>query len=168
VIASQRTTRSRSVAGAWRLLRLFANADGIGTKGTAAIEFGMIVPVLALLFVCTIDLGMGFYRKMQAQNAAQAGAEYAAIYGYNPSSISSAITNATSFSVTASPSPTQFCACPTSSGVTNATCGATCSDGSTAATYVTASALGTYSPILQYPMIPSSFTFQAQSTVRIQ
>jgi hypothetical protein len=52
------------------------------------------VRVLAL--ICTVDLGLGINRKMQVENAAQAGAQYAVVHGFAASSISNAVTQATS------------------------------------------------------------------------
>lgn len=138
-------------------------------SGVAAVQFGILAPVLVVMGICTIDLGTGIYRKMQVQNAAQAGAQYAAAHGFTASSISAAITNATAFSViSATPAPSQFCGCPTDSGVSSGSCGSTCPDGSVTGTYVTVGSQGTYNTILSYPLIPSSFAFVAQATVRIQ
>ena len=126
--------------------------------------------VAELLLVFAIDLGVGFYRKMQVENAAQAGAQYAAVNGFNASAVSSAVLSATNFSgITASPAPSQFCGCPSSTGVTiAASCSSACSGGSAAGTYVAVSAQGTYSPLFSYPGIPSSYNFTAQATVRVQ
>lgn len=138
-------------------------------KGAAAIEFAVVAAMLLLLMVGAADYGMGFYRKMQVQNAAQAGAQYAMLRGFSPSSIMAAVTNATSFSeVTATPAPSQFCGCPTSIGVAIAACDSTCAGGLVAGTYVTVSAQGTYNTLLSYPLIPDSFTFASNSTVRIR
>ena len=148
----------------------FAADRGDGCSGIAAIEFAMVAPTLVILFICTADLSLGIYRKMQVQNAAQSGAAYAMLYGFAPSSISSAVTAATGFSsVNASPQPSEFCGCPSaSSGVSNISCGSACPNGATAGTYVTVSAQATYQTILPYPLVPNSFTFNAQSTVRLQ
>ena len=151
-----------------RSLRPFMSGSASGTGGTIAIEFAIIGPTLVLMMACTVDLGMGIYRKMQVQNAAQAGAEYAIAHGFT-SSIANAVTNATSFSgIAATPVPNQFCGCPSSSSVTAATCNSACPSGAVAGTYVAVSAQGTYNTILPYPLIPNSFLFAAQSTVRIQ
>jgi len=149
-------------------LRRFISGSDRGASGATAIEFAIIGPALVLMMACTIDLGMGIYRKMQVQNAAQAGAEYAIAHGFT-ASIANAVTNATSFSgIAASPAPSEFCGCPSSTGVTSVTCSSTCSSGAAAGTYVMVSAQGTYNTILSYPLIPNSFVFAAQSTVRIQ
>ena len=140
-----------------------------GTEGLAGIEFALLVPVLLMLTVCTVDLGMAAYDEMQVENAAQAGSEYAAVHGYNASSISNAITSATTLSgIAAMPAPTEFCGCPSSTSITSATCGSTCTDGSMAGTYVTASATAHYSTMIHYPTLPDTFTFVNTATARIQ
>ena len=155
-------------ASAYRFLA--GRGDGVG--GLAAIELGLIAPILALMLVATFDFGMGIYRAMQVESAAQAGAQYAIGHGFsgqNQSSITAAVTGSTTYSgISASPAPSRFCGCASSSGVTTATCSSICSDGTVAGTYVTVSAKATYAPTLSYPLIPSSFNLSAQSTVRIQ
>jgi Flp pilus assembly protein TadG len=149
------------------LCRFISNGEE-GIRGVAAIELAIIAPVLLLFLICTLDLGIGIYRNMQVQNAAQAGAQYAIVHGFNVSSISSAVTNATSFTgISADPAPNQFCGCAASTGVMAAACGSNCAGGSLAATYVTVSAQGTYNTFFPYPLLPNSYTFTAQPTVRI-
>jgi Flp pilus assembly protein TadG len=159
-----------------RSLRQFISGDKDGIRGVTAIEFAIIAPVLILMTICTIDLGIGFYRYLQVESAAGVGAQYAALNGFNVSNMKNAITNATSNSeISASPAPSTFCGCPSTTGITPMTaiappyCAAsTCTGGAVAGTYVTASAQSPYSPIMNYPLLPSSFTLSAQSTMRIQ
>ena len=148
----------------WESLCQFICGSEDGIRGATAVEFAIIAPTLVSL---TSNFQIGL-RKMQVQNAAQAGAEYAIAHGFS-ATISSAVTSATTFAgIAASPAPSQFCGCATSSGVATATCNSTCSGGSVSGAYVTVSAQGTYNTILPYPMIPNSFAFTAQSTVRLQ
>lgn len=150
------------------LRRLFGKQDQ-DSSGIAAVEFGLMAPLLAIALICTVDLGLGVYRKMQVQNAAQAGAEYALTHGFLGASIKSATTSATSYSaIQATPDPVQFCGCPSANGVIGATCGSTCPGGSQAGTYIRVSAQATYSTLIPYPSLPSSYVFSAQSTVRMQ
>lgn len=147
----------------------FAGKAKNDRAGTISLEFAVFAPTLVLMLVCTLDIGMGIYRKMQVQNAAQAGAAYAVLHGFTTSSIQNAVTSATSFSgVNASPAPSEFCGCATNSGVTAAVCSSTCSGGASPGTYVSVSAQATYNTLLPYPVVPNSYTFSAQSTVRIQ
>jgi Flp pilus assembly protein TadG len=149
------------------LSRFTGGAEGV--RGAISIEFAVIAPTLVLMLICVLDLGMGIYRKMQVQNAAQAGAAYAVLHGFAANSIENAVTSATSFAgLSASPAPSEFCGCPSSSGVATATCASTCSGGSSPGTYVTVSSQGTYATLLAYPGLPNSYTLSAQSTVRIK
>jgi Flp pilus assembly protein TadG len=158
-----------NIAATLRLLRSFLRNRGVGSDGIAATEFAMFAPMLVLGMIGVADLGMGVYRKMQVQNAAQAGAAYAMVNGFNASSITSSVLNATSFTgISAEPAPTWFCACPSSVGTTGASCNSTCADGTAAGVYVTVSAQGTYNTLVPYPGLTNMFNFISQSTVRIQ
>jgi Flp pilus assembly protein TadG len=157
------------VASAMRrwLYRLICHAAD-DVRGVAAIELAIIAPVLALMLVCTIDLGMGIYCNMRVQNAAQVGAQYAVVNGFDANAISNAVLSATNSSgLVASPTPSQFCGCATNAGITSAACTSTCPGGSTPGSYAKVSAQNTYTTLLPYPLLPRSFTFTAQSTVKI-
>jgi Flp pilus assembly protein TadG len=148
--------------------RVLARAAG-DTSGVAAIEFGIIVPILVLMVVATADIGMGFYRKMQVEDAAQAGAAWAIKNGFDANLISTAVTSATSApAISVSPAPVQFCGCASGSSISTVTCGTTCSGGALAGTYTTVSAQMTYNTILPYGFFPSTYNFSLQSTVRLQ
>lgn len=145
----------------WRALRR-------DRRGNAAMELALLASPLMMLAVGTTDYGLGVYRQMEVQNAAQAGAEYALKHGFSTSAITAAVTGATPLSVSASPAPAQSCGCPSGATITSATCGSTCGDGFPAGTYVTVAAQATYSTIIPYPGIPSTYTLAASSTVRIK
>jgi Flp pilus assembly protein TadG len=143
----------------------FAKAD----DGIAAIEFAILGAVLCMTVIAVGDLGMGFYSYMEVQNSAQAGAQYAAVHGYNSSAISSAVTSATAVTgVTAYPAPQQYCGCASGATVSNATCGTICPDGMSAGTYVSVSSVRDYSTLIAWPMFPASYHQTSTSTVRIQ
>ena len=137
------------------------------TTGVTAVEFAIIAPVMVLMFICMADLGIGVYTDMQVNNAAQYGTEYALAKGYDSTAISSAVRSSTSLS-SANVSPTQFCGCPSGSGIVSNSCNATCSDGSKSGTFVQVAVSDTYVTMLSYPGLPSSFNLTAQSTVRLQ
>lgn len=151
-----------------KLAEFFAGS-GQGIQGAAAIELAALAPVLVMAMVVTIDLGMGIYRNMQVQGAAQSGAEYAATHGFNAGAITNAIAIFTPLTgLSASPAPRQFCGCASSTGIVEGACDAICGGGAKAATYVTASAQSVYQTIIPYPLLPGAFTLTAQSTVRLQ
>src|SRR5579863_536415 len=93
----------------WRVLKSFAPSRG----GSAAIELGLLLPMIAGMVVPLADLGMGAYAEMQLQNAVQAGAGNALTNGFNPNTITSIVqTNAASLSgLNVTPAPKQQCGC---------------------------------------------------------
>jgi Flp pilus assembly protein TadG len=138
------------------------------TTGVAAVEFGILIPIMSLMVVSVTDIGLAVYRKMQVEDAAQAGAQYAIMHGFDSGAITSAVTSATNSSaISASPAPVKFCGCASGSSITAASCGTTCPGGAAAGTYVRVSAQGAYSTIINYQVV-STYTFNVQSTTRLQ
>jgi Flp pilus assembly protein TadG len=139
------------------------------TRAGAAVELAIITPVLLLMGIGIFDFGEAIYVKTEVQKAAQVGAQYALVHGFDAASLSKAVTAATTVTgVSATPSPNQFCGCATSTGVSEVDCKSKCSGGIAPGTYVTVSAIGSYQAMISYPLMPKSFSFSAQSTVRIQ
>jgi Flp pilus assembly protein TadG len=139
------------------------------TRGSAAIEFGIIAPVLLIMLAGLVEIGFAARESMLVQDAAEAGAGYAMKYGWNSAGISSAVVNATSATtITASPVPSQFCGCPSASGVATVLCTATCTGGTTPGTYVLVSASIAHTAILSNLGLPIPATLVGHATVRLQ
>jgi Flp pilus assembly protein TadG len=148
-----------------------------GEDGAALVEFTILAPMLVVASIYTMDFGLYFYNKMELQNAAQAGAQWAiANRVFNSADIATATKNATTFSASnITVTSVQFCGCPSTTGVTQISTGAcpggtTCADGSTTGTYVTITATPTtaYHSFIPYGLIASTYDLTAQSTARIQ
>jgi Flp pilus assembly protein TadG len=159
-----------------KALGAFFGRERLATAGVAAIELAMVSPLLVTGVLGAGELGVSIFRQTQVSFAAQAGADWALAHGFiatGTQSISSAITNATTYepAITATPAPSQFCGCPTAGGVSNLgstpPCSAKCS-GITAGTYVTASSQAIFNPIIPNPWQPGTVTLAAQVTVRIK
>ena len=162
-LPANRVCRRASMLG-----RLLARMAG-DSSGVAAIELALIAPVLTLMMVSVVDIGMGVYRKMQVEDAAQVGAQYAIRNGFDANAISNAVISSTNSSaISASPAPVKFCGCATGSGVTTVSCGGTCPGGALAGTYTTVSAKATYGTTLNYQIVHQSYYFTAQATARLQ
>jgi hypothetical protein len=132
------------------------------------VEFAILAPVLAFVFVALADLGIGTYQNMQVAAAAQYGTQYALVNGYDSSAITTAVKSSTDVSpVTVTPST--FSACPGTSGVVvELVNGFPCSDGSNAGTFARVTVSHSYTTLIPYPGLPSSFTLSSESTVRLK
>jgi Flp pilus assembly protein TadG len=161
-------TGTRRASGLVASLRGLLRCD----RGVAAVEFGLSAPLLLAVLVPVADLGIAFSQQQQLEQAVQAGALYATMHPWNQnasSAIAGAVAAATTLSgISVSPTPYQTCGCPSSSGITTATCGSTCTNGESAGYYVVISAQRAYTPVLPYSLLGSSTTLSAQSMIRIR
>ena len=144
-------------------------SDSSAVAGVASIELAILAPVLVLALIGTADLGLGIYRKMQVEAAAQAGAQSVIANGFSSAAVTAAVVGATPLpNIEATPAPIQFCGCASPTGIASSSCRVPCPGGSNPGTYVTVSAKANYSTLFPYPLFPSTFVLSAQSTVRSQ
>jgi Flp pilus assembly protein TadG len=149
-------------------------------RGVAAVEFGLVSTVLALLLPAATDLALAIWANQQVGNAARAGSEYAAAHCWNGSTsavdstcatnVTTAATSATSRSVTAT--PTEFCGNDSASGVTQVcVLPCACTSGPTTGTYVSVTANTSYTPIVPVVwgthLTSGSLNLSATSVTRI-
>ena len=141
-------------------------------RGSVALEFCLVAPMLLTFMLAIYDFGFLLYDESQVITAANAGALYATklgISGFSSSSISSATTGASyPIPISATPAPYKACGCPNAGDttLTSATCGSTCSDGTIAGTYAVVTAQATPQPILSWPGMPAHVT--AAVVMRLQ
>jgi Flp pilus assembly protein TadG len=139
------------------------------SRGTAAIEFAILSPILLALLLGVVELGFGIYAAIQAQSAAEAGALYAAKHGWDSAGISAAVVNATgATTMAATPAPTLFCGCPSTIGITVIACNSTCTGGIQPGEYVQINSALARLSILSDPGLGLATTLTGQSTIRIQ
>jgi Flp pilus assembly protein TadG len=92
---------------------------GRSLSGLAALEFALLAPFFALLLAFMVDAGGAISARAQVQNAAQAGARYAQVYGWNATAIAAAVTGASDLAnISALPAAQLLCGCPTGSAIT--------------------------------------------------
>lgn len=141
-----------------------------GTAGSVAVEAGLILPLLILLLIPVLDLGLAAYDSLQVAAAAEAGAQYASTHSWDAAAIADAVAGATgSSTITASPAPSQFCACVSQSNALQpAGCGTICADGSTPGTYARIDAQTTLTTVLHYPALPNPLTLSGEAIRRIK
>jgi len=142
---------------------------GDAARGTAAIEFALMLPLIVLLFTGLFDLGYAAYESMEVQAAAEAGAQYAARNPWNPTAIGTAVVGATGIgNVTATPAASRFCACPVAGALTPITCTGSCANGDPPGSYTLVSAQKLHWTALPYPALPQPLTLTGQAVRRLQ
>jgi Flp pilus assembly protein TadG len=138
-------------------------------SGSAAVEAALLFPILLLLVAGLVDLSLGALASMQVKSAADAGARYASKNEWNVAQISLAVTSATGGSeISASPAPSQFCACPTGGTLTPNSCSSSCPNGTQPGLYGRVDAQVVYVPFMRFVGLPPSITLTGQSIVRLQ
>src|SRR4051812_3421382 len=90
----RKTSRSHRTALRAAIRNFMFGEQGIA--GAAFVEFTLFAPMLVIASIYTMDFGLAFYYKMELQNVAQAGAQWAITNRvYNSSDIQTAGQNAT-------------------------------------------------------------------------
>lgn len=136
------------------------------TDGGAAVEFGFVFPLFAILILGLVQYGTVMLQLMNVSHAAQVGATFAMLNGYNPTNIRSSVTSATGIPA-ANIGVTENCGC--AAGTTINFLGACsvppppCANGLTAGYYVTITISQDYAPVA--PGFPSPLT--ARALVRV-
>ncbi len=144
----------------------FGRAARRDRKGTAAIEFGIAIPLLAILVTGIVEIGFSIYQAMQVTVAAEAGLFYAAKNGWSPTGIENAAVNATPLSGM-SATATQSCGCPSSTGIAMvASCTAICPSGSLPSQYISIAVTLTRRSIILNSGYNLPSTVSAQSILR--
>jgi Flp pilus assembly protein TadG len=135
------------------------------TKGNAAIEFALVLPLLLLLFSGVINFGLILANKNQLNDVVSAGMLFAFGNSSVPLVVTTAMTASTTnlspLSVTATP----FCQCVDGS---NPGCTKRCPDGSVVATYLTLTATSQVDLIALDFVLTNPFVTTVTGTVRTQ
>jgi Flp pilus assembly protein TadG len=130
------------------------------TDGGAAVEFGFVFPLFLILLMGIAEYGLAMFQMMNVSNAAQVGAQYAMLNGYdpnNPNAIANAV-NAASGIPAGSVSVTEVFGCANGASI------GACGSGVTPGGYVKVTVSQPYSPVA--PGIPSPMTIA--TWVRVQ
>lgn len=130
-----------------------------------AVEFALLAPVLLLLTAGLIDGGRLVVRTLQVKTAAQAGADYARVVGWNATAIAQAVTDATPLAAQAVPAPSIATGCVAGGVIVPGAGG--CAGGGSAGRYVTVRAEAPFRTLMPWPGLPEPTRVHAQAVVRI-
>jgi Flp pilus assembly protein TadG len=133
--------------------------------GSSAIEVALMAPILALLLVGGVDFGRGYFVALEVSSAAESGA----LYGSTNTSdtkgmVSAAKLNAKDVPGIAATASTG-CECSDGTGAV-ASCSPVPSCTVNVVDYVEVDTSATYTPILKYPGIPSTFSLTGRGRMR--
>jgi len=137
--------------------------------GQSAVEFGIAVPILALLLVAASDFARVFFFSIAVNNAARAGAQYGAqsvISARDTSGMQTAATNDAS-NVPGITAVASSCTCTTSTTVTNCGTSYNCAD-YPKATFVEVDTSATFNTIVNYPGLANSFSLTGKAILPVR
>jgi Flp pilus assembly protein TadG len=137
-------------------------------RGTASIEFALILPLLLFLVAGVVDYTMLMRAAIAVGDAARAGAQFGSLNTANSANVSgmqSAALNAAPDISGISASAAQVCKC--SNGSTVNCSGGTCPSGPVR-TYAQVTVKTTVSPIFSYPQLGYTGAVVAMATMRAQ
>ncbi len=189
---SAHNTLSHSRRGSKRTLKGSSRIEcARWSAGQSAAELALVLPVLALLLVAITDAGRMFYTYLEVVGAARAGAQEGAQTVVTAGCISpmqSAATGAANLTgITAT--ATSYCCCSSGSSCVNfgvtinsansaSYCGNSLTPDETSCgekppcsdwrKYVQVNTTATFTTLLNYPGIQSSYTFNGQTILRAQ
>jgi Flp pilus assembly protein TadG len=142
-------------------------------NGQAIVELALTLPLFLLLLLGTVEFGRLAYASIEVANAAHAGAQYGSENRINAANISGMEQAATNdaHDVTAglTATATYFCTCSNGTGGTSSDCTATYCTGSGIILdeYVKVNTTATVDPLFHYPGLPTTWTLQGQSIMRV-
>lgn len=145
--------------------------------GTSMVEFALLMPVIAFMLLGLIETGRYTALSVRVSNAARAGAEFASIRpsvtAYDGSDIVNAACADSGLSCTSSPSQnamsvTSNVTCTFSDGSADPTCSLPAQgSGLQRKMYVHVTTTASFTPLIQYPLLPASVPMSAATTVEV-
>jgi Flp pilus assembly protein TadG len=139
--------------------------------GSSLVELALIFPVFILLLVGAAEFGRLAYDAIEVSNAANAGALFGAQSHATAADTTDmqqvAIDDAANIS-NLSATAQNSCTCSNGNVVTCANAASLCLSPNRIFEYVQVTTTATVNPIFHYPGLPSTFTLQGQSTLRVE
>jgi Flp pilus assembly protein TadG len=163
---------------------LFGAGRRRSQRGQAMVELAVALPLLLIVIAGAVDFGTACYIAIEVTSAARAGAQYgvqnaatmvditgmqlaAQNEAQNISTTCNTLAGRTCW-VSGYPVATYGCECADGTGVTPTTAICTsCSNGNHFVNYVSVVTQATYTPMIPWPGIKSSYTFNGNAKLRL-
>ncbi|HEX3699088.1 MAG TPA: TadE/TadG family type IV pilus assembly protein [Phenylobacterium sp.] len=139
-----------------------------GEDGAAVVEFAFVLPLFLLLMAGLFDGARLVNASLQVHAAAQAGAAWAQVNGWNSAGIASAVSAATPLPVEATPAPVLFVGCAKQQGLTPPGPNGHCPGNQPQGSFVTVGAQAPFAPLMPWPRVVWPASLNATAVVRIQ
>lgn len=133
-------------------------------RGSAAVEFALLLPVLLLLLAGLVDTSRLISHSTQIRAAAQAGADHARKWGWDSSGIVTAVTAATRLET--APEPRFAKACLEGGGIVE-TSAPLCASGQSPGRYVFVRATAPFTALFPWPAVIVPSQVAAEAMVRV-
>ena len=136
------------------------------SEASSLIEVAIICPICILLLVGAVDFGLGFYTAIEVSSAAQAGASY----GIQQPADTAGIQAAAKLDASNVPGMTTAvatgCECSDGTWQVAGCASAPTSCGANIVNYVQVTTSATYTSLMKYPGIPTTFSLQGSARIR--
>lgn len=137
-------------------------------RGTIAIEFGLLLPLLAALLLSVAEIGFFIQQTMVVNSAVSVGIAVASKNGFNAKEITSAMLNDAEVpGIEVTPAPRLFCGCPVQNSITETPCDRRCAGNVTPGHYLTVGAQLKPQTIMPGGTLPLPSLIAVQSTTRL-
>jgi Flp pilus assembly protein TadG len=159
-ISKSLALRKRTLTG--QILRTHA-----AERGDALVEMAILLPLLTLLLLGAFEVALAVYTSIEVSSAALAGVQYgaqsAAAAGDTTGIQNAAAADAANISLS-TPTVSKSCICANGA---SSTCLSTDCSGSYIETILKVQTQATFSPVIRFPGIPTSFTFNGQAIQKV-
>jgi len=137
-------------------------------SGNFAVEFALITPIMAIVFMVGFDVSVALYRKMEMETAAKTAIQYGMLRKPVENDLTGIrqtaennLPNAWSSTVT----PSLTCQCPSSGQIS---CTLTCGGGEFRQTYLNVQVSMVHQTLFNYPLLSRNIPLSVSSSMRLQ
>jgi Flp pilus assembly protein TadG len=166
-----RTAKMLKLSKRRTIRRIFGKRPG--ERGSALVEMALLLPLMTLMLLGAFEVALAVYTSIEVSSAALAGVQYgvqsAATAGDTQGIENAAVADAANVTLS-TPTATKTCICSGDSNWSDANssnCLPTACPGSQIETILTVQTQATFTPVIHFPGIPTSFTFNGIAAQKV-